>query len=181
MRICFIGSGIEREETRLDGIEVDAVARVIRSRFDELVFGGSNVGLMADFADAFRGAGGTVVSVAPRWLEDHGLLYTGGELVICDDLAERKRIMFDEVDAVLCYPGGVGTWDELFDLIARHAVTPGQECPPIYLYNWEKFFAPILLQVEVAVEMGLVHEHAVTSVHPFESVDSLARFVSAGT
>lgn len=179
MRICFIGSGVEREDTRLDGIEIDAVARVIEDRYDTLVFGGSNIGLMAEYADAHRAAGGSVVSVAPNWLGEEELLYEHGEMIACDDLAERKRIMFDEVDAVLCYPGGVGTWDELFDLIARHAVLPTRSCPRIYLYNWEKFYAPILLQMEIGTELGLIHEHALATISAFESVDELARLVAA--
>jgi uncharacterized protein (TIGR00730 family) len=180
VRLCFIGSGIEREATRLDGIEVEAVARVTAARFDTLVFGGSSVGIMEAFARAFAGCGGRIVSVVPRWLEAEGLVYKGCEPTWCKDLAERKHLMFDGIDAVLCYPGGLGTWDELFDLLARKAVDGDGTCPPIYLYNWEKYYAPLLLQIETALELGLIHAGRVDAIRPFESVDELAGLLRAG-
>ncbi len=178
MRLTFIGSGIERETTALDGIEIEAIARVVRERFDTLVFGGSRVGLMGDFATAFAARGGRVVAVVPDWLESAGLAWDGGERLACGSLAERKRLMFDASDAVLCYPGGVGTLDELFDLLAQRAVAGGPAAPPVYLYNWEKYFAPLLLQIEIARETGLVHAGAVRRFHPFESADGLAALLS---
>ncbi|MGE0451145.1 MAG: LOG family protein [Vicinamibacterales bacterium] len=183
MTFCFIGSGMERELTRTRGIEVRSIARAMHSRFDRLVFGGSSAGLMADFASAFLASGGHVVSVIPQWLHDINQVFEGGEPRLVADLAERKRVMFDEVDAVLCYPGGVGTWDELFDLVARRAIDAAVHakapCPPVYLYNWEKYYAPLLLQIETAVEVGLIHPAAVAMIHPFETADELDALLGA--
>jgi predicted Rossmann-fold nucleotide-binding protein len=95
MKICFIGSGIEREDTRVAGIEVQSIAHVVRHHFDTLVFGGSSVGLMEAFASAFASQGGKVISVVPRWLEKEGLVYQGAEPIYCNDLAERKHLMFE--------------------------------------------------------------------------------------
>jgi uncharacterized protein (TIGR00730 family) len=173
MKICFIGSGIEREDTRVDGIEVQSIARVVRNHFHTLVFGGSSVGLMEAFASAFASLGGKVISIVPRWLEREGLVYQGAEPIYCNDLAERKHLMFEETDAVLCYPGGVGTWDELFDLLARRAVEAELVCPPVYLYNWEKYYAPLMLQMETAVEAGLLQPQVFARVHSFETADAL--------
>jgi uncharacterized protein (TIGR00730 family) len=181
MKLTFIGSGIERETTHLPGIEIDSVARTVRAHFDTLVFGGSNVGLMESFATAFARSGGHVISIVPRWLDRLGMVFAGFDPVLCEDLAERKRLMFEETDAVLCYPGGVGTWDELFDLLARRAIDAAVDsrppCPPIFLYNWEKYYAPLLLQIETALETGLVTREAVSMVYPFESVDGLTRLL----
>ena len=179
MRLCFIGSGIERESTRLDGIEVAAIASVMSGNFDTLVFGGTNVGIMEAFARAFAARGGRIVSVVPRWLQDTGLVYPGDEPTYCNDLAARKHLMFDGIDALLCYPGGLGTWDELFDLLARRTVTPDAVCPPIYLYNWEKYYAPLLLQIDTALELGLIHPDRVNKIRPFESVDGLTNLLRA--
>jgi len=177
MRLCFIGSGVEREDTRLAGIEIRAVADVFAKRFRILVFGGSKVGLMGEFASAFAAAGGDIVGVFPNWLETEGLVVEGSQLMKCEDLAERKRIMFEEVDAILCYPGGLGTWDELFDLLARKAVDRDGRCPPIYLYNWENFYAPLLLQIETAVELGLIRPASCAAILPFAGIDELSRLL----
>ena len=105
MQLCFIGSGIAREATQRNGIEVEPVAHVVRPYFDTLVFGGSSIGLMEAFATAFASCGGKVVSVVPRWLQQEGIVYQGSQLIFCENLAQRKRLMFEESDAVLCYPG----------------------------------------------------------------------------
>ena len=68
-----------------------AIARVMSGRFDTLVFGGSNVGIMEAFARAFAVCGGRVVSVVPRWLRDAGLVFDGCEPTYCYDLASRKH------------------------------------------------------------------------------------------
>jgi uncharacterized protein (TIGR00730 family) len=183
VKLCFIGSGIEREATDVRDIEITSIARVLRARYDTLVFGGSRVGLMGAFGTAFSNCGGRVVSVLPPWLEREGLGFPADETVRCSDLAERKRLMFEDADGVLCYPGGIGTWDELFDLLARSAVdqtaASKSTCPSIYVYNWEKFYAPLLLQIETAVEIGLIHPRSVARVRPFESADSLAELIDA--
>jgi uncharacterized protein (TIGR00730 family) len=174
MRFCFIGSEVEREATRLKGIEVRAVAKAMFERFDTLVFGGSNIGIMKAFANAFAGCGGRVIAIAPKWLALEKMIFNDCELIWCEDLAARKRLMFDDVDAVLCYPGGLGTWDDLFSLLANIAVSPESVCPPIYIYNWEKFYAPMLLQIEVALELGLILPEQLTMIRPFESIDALS-------
>ena len=124
------------------------------------MFGGSNVGIMEAFARTFGACGGRIVSVVPRWLKTRDLSSRAASRAIAKNLAARKHLMFDGIDAVLCYPGGLGTWDELFDLLARRAVDPDADCPPIYLYNWEKYYAPMLLQIETAIELGLIHPNA---------------------
>lgn len=177
MRLCFIGSGVEREGTRLDGIEIRAVASIMAKRFKTLVFGGSKIGLMGEFAAAFAASKGHVIGVVPAWLEAENLLFNECDLVRCRDLAERKRIMFEEVDAILCYPGGLGTWDELFDQLARNAVDRKAPCPPIYIYNWENFYAPMLLQIETAMELGLIRPADCAVLRPFASLEELSRLV----
>ncbi len=183
MKLVFIGSGVERESTQLSGVEVASVAGAVRRRFDTLIFGGSRVGLMGAFASAFADRGGHVVSILPAWLEQHDLAFDRGETVRCDDLAERKRLMFEGADAVICYPGGIGTCDELFEVLTLHAVESAiagrSGCPPIYLYNWDKFYAPLLLQLETSAEVGLIHPTSVDMIRPFESVDQLEVLLAA--
>jgi len=178
VKLCFIGSGMEQATERLAGIEVASVARVMRAHFDTLVFGGSSEGLMESFARAFAAEGGNLVPVVPRWLHRLDQAYRGVDPVLVEDLAERKGMMFDAIDGLLVYPGGIGTWDELFDLVARRAIDSEVDaqppCPPIYVYNWEKYYAPLLLQIEVAAELGLIHPRNVEMIRPFESADALA-------
>jgi uncharacterized protein (TIGR00730 family) len=83
-----------------------------------LVYGGGRVGLMGLMADACLQAGGTVVGVIPeflrRWEVGHGAVT---ELVVVDNMHQRKQAMFDRSDAFAILPGGLGTLDETFEIL----------------------------------------------------------------
>jgi len=83
-----------------------------------LVYGGGRVGLMGLMADACLQAGGAVVGVIPeflrRWEVGHGAVT---ELVVVDNMHQRKQTMFDRSDAFAILPGGLGTLDETFEIL----------------------------------------------------------------
>ncbi len=83
-----------------------------------LVYGGGGVGLMGIVADAVLAGGGKVYGVIPRSLARPEIAHQGlTELVVVDDLFERKRLMMERADAFVSLPGGVGTLDELFEVL----------------------------------------------------------------
>jgi uncharacterized protein (TIGR00730 family) len=92
-----------------------------------LVFGGGNVGLMGAVAGAARGAGGHVTGVIPDFLRAREVEFPGlSELIITDSMHTRKRRMFARADAFVVLPGGLGTLDELMEILTwkqleRHA------------------------------------------------------------
>lgn len=177
MRLCFIGSGVEREDTLLPAIDITNVARIFRQRYDTLIFGGSKVGLMGAFASEFLATGGEIISVIPQWLADAELAYSEGQIIECRTLAERKEILFASTDALLCYPGGIGTYDELFDYLARHAVQEMAAAKNVYFYNYNLFYAPLLLQLETALEAGLIAPVVMEKLMVFDSPQTLAEMM----
>ncbi len=157
MDLHLIGSDVDRRETRLDGIEIRAVAALMAETFQRLTVADSGVGLVADFAKAFASFG-EVAAVAPGESEGAG-----------------RGSRFAGADAVLCYPGGLGTLASLFGLLSGAAPDGHPVTPPIYLYNWEKFYAPLLLQIETALVTGLIRPEAIAALRVFESVEELAQ------
>ena len=82
-----------------------------------LVYGGGCVGLMGIVADTVLAGGGEVIGVIPRSLAHKEVAHHGiSELLVVEDMFERKRIMMDRADAFVSLPGGVGTLDELFEV-----------------------------------------------------------------
>lgn len=92
-----------------------------------LVFGGGNVGLMGAVAGAALGSGGTVVGIIPDFLRAREVEFPGlSELIVTDSMHTRKRRMFARADAFVVLPGGLGTLDELMEIVTwkqleRHA------------------------------------------------------------
>ena len=112
-----------------------------------IVYGGGAVGSMGALADAALAAGGKVVGVLPRFMYDlewgHPRLT---ELRLVGDLHERKRLMIEEVDAIVALPGGSGTLEELMEAITWKRL--GLHGHPIVLVNVRGFFDPLIALLE---------------------------------
>jgi uncharacterized protein (TIGR00730 family) len=83
-----------------------------------LVYGGNGIGLMGAVADAAREAGGKVVGITPQLLVDHGIADGRcDELVVTAGMRERKALLEQRADAFIALPGGLGTFEEIFEII----------------------------------------------------------------
>ncbi|MBV9654458.1 MAG: TIGR00730 family Rossman fold protein [Acetobacteraceae bacterium] len=118
-----------------------------------LVFGGGSIGLMGAVADAVLGSGGRVVGVIPDFLERREIAFSASsELVVTDSMHSRKRRMFDEADAFVSLPGGLGTLDETIEIITWRQL--GLHDKPILLCDIAGSAAPLLGMIEAAIAAG---------------------------
>lgn len=131
------------------------LGRLIGERGWRLVYGGGNVGLMGLVADATLAAGGQVLGVIPerllqREVGHHGLT----ELHVVQDMHQRKMRMAQEADAFVAMPGGIGTFEELFEMWSwRHL---GYHPKPLGLLEVSGFWAPLLQFLRQTVEAGFM-------------------------
>ena len=157
-RICvFLGSSLGNGH---DYVRLAAeVARTIVSRGFGIVYGGGRVGLMGALADAGLDAGGEVVGVIPESLERREVVHRGlTHLHIVDTMHERKARMAELSDAFIALPGGIGTLDELFDMLSWQQL--GVHAKPIGVLNYRGFFDAQLTQLDHMVVQGFVtNEH----------------------
>lgn len=111
----------------------------------ELVYGACAHGSMGAVATGFRAEGRTVIGVVPRFLRDRERCdpLPDEQVVLTEDLLERKRVMMDLADAFVVLPGGYGTLDELADLLALAALQRGHR-DSLVLVNEGLYFAPLL-------------------------------------
>lgn len=143
MKICVFGaSGRE-----LDREYYEAAAELgvlIAKSGHTLVFGGGCDGLMGAAARGAAEHGGHVTGVLPKEYNVPGVVYEGcSELICTDTTAERKRIMQDISDGFIALPGGLGTFDELFDTLAQRQL--GIHRKPIALLNTLDFYCALEL------------------------------------
>ena len=151
-RVCvYCGSS-----AGIDPLYRDAASELGRSLAREgieLIYGGGRVGLMGICADAAMRAGGSVTGIIPRHLHDievghHGLT----ELVVVENMHERKRIMFERSDAFLILPGGLGTLDEAFEIMTWRQLRLHDK--PIVVLDIGGYWAPFQALVEHVVAKG---------------------------
>jgi uncharacterized protein (TIGR00730 family) len=116
-----------------------------------IVYGGGLVGSMGALANAALARGGRVIGILPQFMHElewgHNSLT---ELVIVNDIHERKRLMISDVDAVIALPGGCGTLEELFEAITWKRL--GLYSGPIVMVNTLDFFAPCIDLLKRCIE-----------------------------
>lgn len=107
-----------------------------------LVYGGGRVGLMGAAAEAARAAGGRVVGVIPRVLVAREIAdEAADELIVTDDLRQRKALMEQRAQAFVALPGGFGTLEEVFEVLTlRHL---GLHAKPVVLLDVDGFYRPL--------------------------------------
>ncbi|MFN3224978.1 MAG: TIGR00730 family Rossman fold protein [Hyphomicrobiales bacterium] len=120
-----------------------------------LVYGGGSVGLMGTVARACLDAGGKVTGVIPRFLEEREVMLRRVEdLVITDDMHERKRRMFDEADAFVALPGGIGTLEEVVEMITWAQL--GRHKKPVLLADIGGFWGPLTELMDHMIDEGFI-------------------------
>jgi uncharacterized protein (TIGR00730 family) len=152
--VCvFCGS---RPGARLEYVLLaEALGRSLAQRSLTLVYGGASVGLMGRMADAALAAGGQVVGVIPRTLVDRELAHAGlSELHVVDTLHQRKALMAERAGAFLALPGGVGTLDELFEIVTWRVL--GLHQKRIGLLDFEGYYQPLVALLDHMVAVGFV-------------------------
>ena len=120
-----------------------------------LVYGGGGIGIMGVIANAVLAAGGEAYGVIPNGLASKEVAHPGlTQLEVVGTMHERKARMADLADAFLALPGGMGTFDELFEILTWAQL--GIHRKPIGLLNVDHYFDPLLNMVEHAVREGFV-------------------------
>ncbi len=108
-----------------------------------LVYGGGSLGLMGEVARATIAHGGRVTGIIPSFLsEKERMLREAHEMIVVEDMHQRKKMMFDRSDAFVALPGGIGTLEELVEQLTWAQL--GQHTKPVVLVNTEGFWAPFL-------------------------------------
>ena len=124
-----------------------------------LVYGGGGIGLMGVLARAVLRQGGEVLGVIPDFLRDRGkALSEASEIILTEDMHDRKRVMFDRADAFAALPGGTGTLEETIEMITW--VQIGRHQKPIVLANIHRFWDPLVNLLEHMAAAGFLHASA---------------------
>ena len=154
MNITLYGAASDSiDRAYIEGVE--ELGREMARRGHTMIFGAGATGLMGAAARGMHECGGHTVGVAPRFmheLEPVSPLCT--ELINTETMAERKTVMEERADAFVIVPGGVGTWDEFFQILTLRVL--GQHSKPIVLFNVCGFWNSIVSVIREGVEKRFV-------------------------
>jgi uncharacterized protein (TIGR00730 family) len=140
-----------------------------------LVYGGGSAGLMGVIADTVMQAGGKVTGFIPKLLLEWEVQHRGiTELIICDDMHERKKKIYSISDAAIILPGGFGTLDELFEIVTWNQLTIHDK--EIYILNSGGFYNHLVQHIEVMKQENFLYEDAVKRITVIDDPAELVRY-----
>ena len=145
-----------------------------------LVYGGGSVGLMGTIADEVLGLGGRAIGVIPELLMSKEVGHVGlTELHVVADMHERKKKMADLSDAFVSMPGGVGTFEELFEVYTWAQL--GYHQKPVALLNVDGYYDPLIAMLRHTVEEGFMRAPFLDMLQvasdPAEMIHALRKYV----
>jgi len=137
------------------GAAADALGDAIAVSGRSLVYGGAHVGLMGRIADRVMAGGGRVVGVIPQALVEFEVAHEGlDELIVVADMHERKARMAALADGFVAMPGGLGTLEELFEMLTWSQL--GFHAKPVGVLNVEGFYDRLLDFLDQARDDGFM-------------------------
>lgn len=158
MNVCVYGAA-SNEIDKAYLTEGEVLGRLIGKGGHRLVFGGGQTGMMGAVARGVRETGGKILGVAPKFFDKPGVLYQEcDELVFTETMRERKAKMEEESDAFVMSPGGLGTWEEFFEMITLRQLSRHQK--PIIILNINGYYDPLIALMEHAIKGKFLEEKA---------------------
>jgi uncharacterized protein (TIGR00730 family) len=156
--ICvYCGSQPGRDKSYIDAGRV--LGKSIAENHLRLVYGGGTKGIMGAVASGVLSHGGRVTGIIPEFLMDmeatrHSLGQLS-ELIVTPDMHDRKHKMFERADAFVTLPGGIGTLEEIVEIMTWAQL--GRHRKPIVLVNINGFWDPLTTLIEHMAEAGFIH------------------------
>lgn len=177
MRICVFGAAsptIDKEYIE----KVEKLGEEMAKRGHSLVFGGGGNGLMGAAARGVHKGGGHVLGVIPKFFKEEGVeaVYeTCDELIEPDTMRERKQIMEDNAEAFIIAPGGIGTFEEFFEILTLKQLCRHNK--PIAIYNVRGYYNEIFQAIEQATIKNFIRGGCMDLFRISDDIDTLLSYI----
>ena len=178
MNICIYGaSSAELEKSYYE--KAEEFGRQMAERSHGLVFGGGATGLMGAAVRGVSAAGGYSLGIAPRFFDQPGILFEGcSEFIFTETMRERKQLMEDCADAFVMMPGGIGTYEEFFEILTLKQL--GRHNKPIAIYNINGYYDLLSEMLQHTVDQKFMSAECLKLYGIFEDAESLLDYIENG-
>lgn len=176
MNICLYGAS-SNEIDEIFIIKTEELGEKIGKAGHNLVYGGGASGLMGAAARGVLKGGGEIIGVAPSFFQVDGVLFENcTELIYTDTMRKRKQIMEERADAFVAVPGGIGTFDELFEILTLKQL--GQHNKPVAIFNIDGYFDSLANMLDTAVERKFMTKQSRALIKVVSSAEELLEYFS---
>ncbi len=177
MKICVFGAASPKIDSMFIK-ETEAMGAELAKRGHELVFGGGGNGLMGAAARGAKNAGGEVIGIIPKFFEDENIeaLFEGcDDLIETDSMRDRKMIMEEMSDAFVIVPGGIGTFEEFFEVLTLKQLRRHDK--PIAIYNIAEYYNELESVMTTSMMKGFINENCKSLYKFVYNTEELFKYV----
>ena len=175
MNICLYGAS-SNEIPSLYISAAEILGEKIAEAGHTLVYGGGANGLMGATARGVVRKGGSVIGVAPSFFNVDGILFKDcREMIYTETMRERKQKMEELSDAFIAVPGGIGTFDELFEIMTLRQL--GRHRKPIAIFNINGYFDELINMLDKACSQGFMTEACKSLAPSFSEAWELIKYL----
>lgn len=177
MNICVFGAS----SNAISGEYIAAAeefGRCLGAAGHSLVFGGGSSGLMGASARGAYSAGAEIIGIAPSFFDKPGILYENcTRFIYTETMSERKDIMMEMSDAFAVLPGGMGTYDELFEVLTLRQL--GKLAKPVAVLNTRGYYRPLSVLLEEIAKEGFMDRRCLEFCGFEETPEALIRYLES--
>ena len=154
MNICIYGASSRKlAQEYYDAAE--ALGALMAQQGHTLVFGGGQEGIMGAVARGAHAHGGKIIGIAPRFFDQPGILFADcTEFIYTDTMRERKALMEEHSEAFIVLPGGIGTYEEFFEMLTLKQL--GRHNKPMVMLNTRGYYGPMAAMLQNTVDEGFM-------------------------
>lgn len=175
MNICVYGAA-SNDISPVIIKKTEDLGREMAKRGHALVFGGGNNGMMGASARGAHKLGGEIIGIAPRFFNADGVFFGFcTEFFLTDTMRERKKLMEEKSDAFIVTPGGIGTFDEFFEILTLRSL--GQHTKAIAVYNIDGYYNALEDLLDNAVKGGFMKKAAKDLIGFFDNEKELLNYI----
>ena len=148
----------------------------IAERGHTLIYGGGAEGLMGAAARGAYSQGGKIIGIVPSFLNVDGILFDNcDEMIFTETMRERKQLLEEKSDAFIVTPGGVGTFDEFFEILTLKQL--GRHSKPIAVFNINGYFDSLIEQLKNAVRKQFMNPESFELFMFTDSANKLINYI----
>ena len=178
MNITVYGAASEeiKEEYKTD---CEKLGSILAKRGHTLIFGGGKNGLMGAVARGAHKCGGEIIGIAPKFFKPDGVLYENcTEFIYTNDMRSRKELLEGKADAIIMLPGGLGTYDEFFEVYTLKTLK--QIDKKIAIFNAQGYYKPLMDMLSFTAKEGFMKSETLSSIFISESAEEIIDYIEKG-
>ncbi|MBQ3054168.1 MAG: TIGR00730 family Rossman fold protein [Clostridia bacterium] len=175
MNICVYGASSNIIDNKYI-VETEKLGREMAKRGHNLIFGGGSGGMMGASARGVHQGGGKVIGIVPSFFDVDGIIYDKcDEVIFTETMRERKKILEERSQAFIIAPGGIGTFDEFFEIYTLKQL--GRHGKAIVIYNVDGYYDNLLRILADMALQGFMSTESLKLIKSFDDINELLDFV----